>query len=133
MAACNAKCSRRSSGKMEGLWTVKVVTEQTSVTRGAGSSSSTKRRLTMCSNMHFVRPLTKLCHVDSTLYLTSLLRNQDKLLLVQLYILFSFNNAVNIYYTEKIFLNSFRKIMLTVVTVLSHRKQLSDSNMNSAC
>ena len=95
--------------------------------------SSTKRRLTMCSNMHFVRPLTTLCHVDSTLYLTFLLRNQDKLLLVQLYILFSFNTSVNIYYTEKIFLNTFRKIMLTVVTVLSHRKQLSDSNMNSAC
>ena len=89
-----------------------------------------KRRLTMCSNMHFVRPLTKLCHVDSTLYLTFLLRNQDKLLLVQLYILFSFNTSVNIYYTEKIFLNTFRKVMLTVVTVLSHRKHLSDSNMN---
>ena len=86
----------------------------------------------MCSNMHFVGPLTKLCHVDSTLYLTFLLRNQDKLLLVQLYILFSFNNAVNIYYTEKIFLNTFRKIILAVVTILSHRKQLSDSNMNSA-
>ena len=86
----------------------------------------------MCSNMHFVGPLTKLCHVDSTLYLTFLLRNQDKLLLVQLYILFSFNNAVNIYYTEKIFLNTFRKIILSVATVLPDRKQLSDSNMNSA-
>ena len=54
-------------------------------------------------------------------------------MLVQLYILFSFNTSVNIYYTEKIFLNTFRKIILTVVTVLSHRKQLSDySNMNSA-